>query len=131
MARLPGFAQGVVAFDVGLRFGGERQSIRRLHLLVGRLACRRSIGAARSEYASSSARQSPNASSTAVSTACLGLLLEDESQNLYHSAVAARRLLSMRCCRARKAGGSSDERRAIAQGCRLALNDRQIVARQS
>jgi hypothetical protein len=24
MARLPGFAQRVVAFDVGLRFGGER-----------------------------------------------------------------------------------------------------------
>ena len=36
MARLPGFAQRVVAFDVGLRFGGERQSIRRL--AVNRLA---------------------------------------------------------------------------------------------
>ena len=31
MARLPDFAQGVVAFDVGLRLGGERQSIGRLH----------------------------------------------------------------------------------------------------
>jgi hypothetical protein len=31
MARLPSFAQRVVALDVGLRFGGERQSIRRLH----------------------------------------------------------------------------------------------------
>ena len=44
MARLPGFAQRVVAFDVGLRFGGERQSIRRLHgWWVDRLAVDQSV----------------------------------------------------------------------------------------
>ena len=39
MARLPGFAQRVVALDVGLRLCRERQSVGRLHRRrVGRLS---------------------------------------------------------------------------------------------
>ena len=31
MARLPDFAQGIVALDVRLRFGGQHQGLRRLY----------------------------------------------------------------------------------------------------
>ena len=44
MARLPDFAQGVVALDVGLRLGDQRQSLRRpYHRRIHRLPVDQSV----------------------------------------------------------------------------------------
>src|SRR3984885_6552670 len=56
----------------------------------------------------------------------LFVMLEDESQNLDHLAVAARRL-EHTLLQSPEGRRQFDERRAIAQGSGLALNDRQIV----
>src|SRR5271168_2787308 len=53
-------------------------------------------------------------------------MLEDESQNLDHLAVAARRL-EHALLQSSEGGRQFGERRAVTQGSWLALNDRQIV----
>jgi hypothetical protein len=53
-------------------------------------------------------------------------MLEDERENLDHLAVAARRL-EHTLLQSPEGGRQFDERRAVTQGSRLALNDRQIV----
>src|SRR6202020_3584315 len=86
----PDFAQRVVAFDVGLRFGGERQSIRRLHSWwVDRLAVDQSVQHVQSMRLH---RRASLQCEFDDSEHGLLVMLEDESQNLDHLAVAARRL---------------------------------------
>src|ERR1700727_572932 len=90
MARLPGFAQRIVAFDVGLRFGGEGQSIRRLHgWWVDRLAVDQSVQHVQNMGLG---RRASLQSQFDGSEHGLLVMLEDESQNLDHLAVAAWRL---------------------------------------
>ena len=125
MARLPGFAQRVVAFDVGLRFGDERQSIRRLDdWWVDRLAVDQSVQHVqnmRLRRRASLQRQFDG------SEHGLLVVLENQGEDLDHLAVAARRL-EHALLQSSEGGREFGERRAIAQGSRLALNDRQIVA---
>ena len=90
MARLPGLAQGVVAFDVGLRLGGERQSIRRLHDgWVDWLAVNQPVQQVQNVRLG---RHAGLQSQFDGSEHSLLVMLEDESQNLDDLAVAARRL---------------------------------------
>src|ERR1700733_490480 len=121
MARLPDFAQRIVAFDVGLRFGGERQSIRRLHgWWVDRLAVDQSVQHVQNMRLR---RHASLQCEFDGSEHELLVMLEDESQNLDHLAVAARRLKHA-LLKSSEGGG---ERRAVAKGTQLALNDRQIA----
>ena len=90
MARLPGLAQRIVAFDVGLRLGGERQSMRRLHGgWVDRLAVDQPVQQVQNVRLGWRAGLQ---SQFDGSKHGLFVMLEDESQNLDHLAVAARRL---------------------------------------
>src|ERR1700734_4486873 len=121
MARLPSFAQRVVALDVGLRFGGERQSIRRLHdWWVDWLAVDQSVQQVQDMGLGRRASLQRPFDGSAHG---LLVMLEDESQNLDHLAVAARRLehALLQGPEGRREFG---ERRAVPQGSRLALNDR-------
>src|ERR1700688_4360393 len=124
MARLSGFAQRVVALDVGLWFGGERQSIRRLYgWWVDRLAVDQSLQHVQNMRLGRRAglqRQFDGGEHG------LFVMLEDESQNLDHLAVATRRL-EHALLQSPEGRRQFDERRAVAQGSGLALNDRQIV----
>src|SRR5438309_6666379 len=90
MTRLPGFAQGVVALDVGLRLCAERQGVRRLHgWWVDWLAVDQPVQQVqnmRLRWRAGLQRQFDG------SKHGLFVMLEDESQNLDHLAVAARRL---------------------------------------
>ena len=56
----------------------------------------------------------------------LFVMLENQGQNLDHLAVAARRL-EHALLQSPEGGRQFDERRAVTQGSRLALNDREIV----
>src|ERR1700677_4514520 len=90
MTRLPGFAQRVVALDVGLRFGGERRSIRRPHSWwVDRLAVDQSV---QHVQTMSLCRRASLQCQFDGSEHGLFVMLEDESENLDHLAVTARRL---------------------------------------
>ena len=104
MARLPGFAQGVVALDIGLRLGGERQGARRLHggASIGLPSTRR---CSRFRICVLVGAPASSASSTAVSTACSSCWRT--SARISTISRSPPGVLSMRCCRARKAGGSS------------------------
>src|SRR5271156_5921627 len=124
MARLPGFAQRVVAFDVGLRFGGKCQSIRRLYgWWVDRLAVDQSV-----QHVQDMGLGWRAGLQCEFDGGEHGLLvvLEDESQNLDHLAVAAGRL-EHALLQSSEGGREFGERRAVTQGSWLALNDRQIV----
>src|SRR5580704_4416251 len=124
MARLPGLAQRVVAFDVGLRFGGGRQSIRRLHgWWVDRLAVDQSVQHVQNMRLR---RHASLQCEFDGSEHGLLVMLEDESQNLDHLAVTARRLKHA-LLQSSEGRRQFDEGGAIAQGSGLALNDRQIV----
>jgi hypothetical protein len=124
MARLPDFAQGIVALDVGLRLGGQRQSLGRLYRRrvrwlpvdqavqqVQDMGLRRGAGLQRQFDGGEHG---------------LFVMLEDQGQNLDHLAVAARRL-EHALLQSPEGGRQFDERRAVTQGSRLALNDREIV----
>src|ERR1700676_948424 len=104
MARLPDFAQGIVALDVGPWFGRQRQSLGRLYRRrvrwspidqavqqVQDMGLRRGAGLQRQFDGGEHG---------------LFVMLEDQGQNLTISR-SPPGVLSMRCCRARKAGGSS------------------------
>src|ERR1700733_10437979 len=124
MARLPDFAQRIVAFDVGLRFGGERPSIRRLHgWWVDRLAVDQSVQHVQNMRLR---RHASLQCEFDGSEHGLLVMLEDESQNLDHLAVTARRLKHA-LLQSSEGRRQFDEGGAIAQGSGLALNDRQIV----
>ena len=124
MARLPGLAQRIVAFDVGLRFGGEGQSIRRLHGWgVDRLSVDQSVQHIQNMRL---ARRASLQSQFDGSENGLLVMLEDESQNLDHLAVAAWRL-EYALLQSSEGEREFGEWRAIAQGSGLALQDRQIV----
>src|SRR5271155_169168 len=124
MARLPDFAQGIVALDVGPWFGSQRQSLRRLYRRrfrwlpvdqavqqVQDMGLRRDAGLQRQFDGGEHG---------------LFVMLEDQGQNLDHLAVAARRL-EHALLQSPEGGRQFDERRAVTQGSRFALNDRQIV----
>src|SRR5271156_4983694 len=124
MARLPDFAQGIVALDVGPWFGSQRQSLRRLYRRrfrwlpvdqavqqVQDMGLRRDAGLQRQFDGGEHG---------------LFVMLEDQGQNLDHLAVAARRL-EHALLQSPEGGRQFDERRAVTQGARLALNDREIV----
>src|SRR5271170_8102123 len=124
MARLPDFAQGIVALDVGPWFGSQRQSLRRLYRRrfrwipvdqavqqVQDMGLRRDAGLQRQFDGGEHG---------------LFVMLEDQGQNLDHLAVAARRL-EHALLQSPEGGRQFDERRAVTQGSRLALNDREIV----
>src|ERR1700722_13675995 len=124
MARLPGLAQRIVAFDVGLRLGGERQSTRRLHdWWVDWLAVDEPVQQVENVGLG---RRAGLQSQFDGSEHGLFVMLEDESQNLDHLAVASRRL-EHALLQSPEGKREFGERRAIAQGSRLALQDRQIV----
>ena len=124
MARLPGLAQRIVAFDVGLRLGGERQSIRRLHdWRVDWLAVDQSVQQVQDMGLG---RRASLQRQFDGSEHGLLVMLEDESQNLDHLAVAARRL-EHALLQSSEGGREFGERRAVAECARFALNDRQIV----
>src|SRR5271170_1071722 len=124
MARLPDLAQGVVALDVGPWFGRQRQSLGRLYRRrvrwlpvdqavqqVQNMGLRRGAGLQRQFDGGEHG---------------LFVMLEDQGQNLDHLAVAARRL-EHALLQSPEGGRQFDERRAVTQGSRFALNDRQIV----
>ena len=124
MARLPGFTQGVIALDVGLRLGGQGQSLRRLcwrrvHGLavdpamkqVQDMGLRRGAGLQRQFDRGEHG---------------LFVMLENQGEDLGHPAVAAWRL-EHALLQSPEGGRQFGEGRAVAQGSRLALNDRQIV----
>src|SRR5271156_5814263 len=124
MARLPDFAQGIVALDVGPWFGSQRQSLRRLYRRrfrwlpvdqavqqVQDMGLRRDAGLQRQVDGGEHG---------------LFVMLEDQGQNLDHLAVAARRL-EHALLQSPEGGRQLDKRRAVTQGSRLALNDREIV----
>ena len=98
MTRLPGFAQRVVALDVGLRFGGQRQGLRSLYgRRIHRLAADQSVHVQNMRLGWRAGL--PIASSTAVSTACSScwrtrarILGSSPRTSLDPLAVAARRL---------------------------------------
>src|SRR3984957_8782540 len=124
MARLPGLAQRIVAFDIGLGLGGERQSIRRLYDgWVDWLAVNQPVQQVQDVRLG---RRAGLQSQFDGSEHGLLVMLEDESQNLDHLAVAARRL-EHALLQSPEGKREFGERRAIAQGSRLALQDRQIV----
>ena len=106
MARLPDFAQCIVAFDVGLRLGGERQSIGRLYgWWVDRLAVDQSVQHVQDMRLGWGACLQCEFDGSEHG---LLVVLEDKSQNLDDLALPwPPGVLSMRCCRVRKAGGSS------------------------
>ncbi len=118
MARLPDFAQGDVALNVGLRFGGERQGARRLHgWWVDRLAVdqpAQHIQNMRLGWRASLQRQFDGGEYG------LFVMLENQGQNLDHLAVAARRL-EHALLQSPEGGRELGEGRAIAQGSGLAL----------
>src|SRR5580704_10426197 len=124
MARLSDLAQGVVAPDVGLRLGGQRQGVRRLYswwvdwLSVDQAV--QQVQDVRLGRRASLQRQFNGGEHGLL------VMLEDERQNLDHLAVAARRLehALLQGSEGRRQLG---EGRPVTQGSRLALNDRQIV----
>src|SRR6478752_740475 len=124
MTRLPDFAQRVVALDVGLRFGGEHQSIRRLHSWwVDRLAVDQAVQQVqnmRLGWRAGLQRQFDG------SEHGLLVMLENQREDLDHLAIATGRLehTLLQSPEGRREFG---ERRAVAEGARFALNDRQIV----
>src|ERR1700720_1032109 len=124
MTRLPGFAQGVVALDVSLRFVRQSQSLRRLYRRrVNRLAVDQAVQQVQNMRLRWRAGLQ---SQFDGSEHGLLVMLKNESQNLDHLAVAARRLehTLLQSPEGRREFG---ERRAVTQGSGLALNDRQIV----
>src|ERR1700729_4285035 len=124
MARLPGLAQRIVAFDVGLRLGGERQSIRRLYDgWVDWLAVNQPVQQVQDVRLG---RRAGLQSQFDGSEHGLLVMLEDESQNLDHLAVAARRLEDA-VLQSPEGKREFGERRAVAEWAWFALNDRQIV----
>src|SRR6202041_2725738 len=124
MTRLPGFAQRVVALDVSLRFVRQSQSLRRLYRRrVHRLSVDQAVQQVqnmRLRWRAGLQRQFDGGEHGLL------VMLENQGEDLDHLAVAARRLehaLLQSPERRRQFG----EGRAVAQGSRLALNDRQIV----
>src|ERR1700721_3435188 len=123
MGRLPGFAQRVVALDVGLRLCGERQGVGRLHgWWVDRLAVDQPVQHVQNMRLR---RHASLQCEFDGSEHGLLVMLEDESQNLDHLAVAARRLKHA-LLQSSEGGREFGERRAVTEGARFALNDSQI-----
>ena len=124
MARLADFAQGIVALDVSLRFGGERQSIRRLYgRWVDRLAVDQSVQHVQNMRLGRRASLQRQFDGGEYG---LFVMLENQGQNLDHLAVAAWRL-EHALLQSPEGWRQFGERRAIAECARFALNDRQIV----
>ena len=124
MARLPGFTKGVVSPDVGLRLGRERQGVGRIDgQRVDWLAVDQPVQQVEDVRLGRHASLQRQFHGSQYS---LLVMLKNESQNLDHLAVAARRLehALLQSAESRRQFG---ERRAVAQGSRFALNDRQIV----
>ena len=90
MTRLPGFAQGVVALDVSLRFVRQSQSLRRLYRRrVHRLSVDQAVQQVQDMGLGRRAglqRQFDGGEHG------LFVMLEDQGEDLDHLAVAARRL---------------------------------------
>src|ERR1700678_1184825 len=124
MTRLPEAAQSVVALDIGLRLGGERQSLGRLYRRrIRRLPVDQSVQQVQDMRLGRRAglqRQFDGGKHG------LFVMLEDQGQNLDHLAVPARRL-EHALLQSPEGGRQFNERRAVTQSSRLALNDRQIV----
>ena len=124
MARLPGFTKVVVSPDVGLRLGRERQGVGRIDgQRVDWLAVDQPVQQVEDVRLGRHASLQRQFHGSQYS---LLVMLKNESQNLDHLAVAARRLehALLQSAESRRQLG---ERRAVAQGSRFALNDRQIV----
>src|ERR1700679_4174002 len=124
MTRLPEAAQSVVALDVGLRLGGQRQSLGRLYRRrISRLPVDQAVQQVQDMRLGRRAgfqRQFDGGEHG------LFVMLEDQGQDLDHLAVTARRF-EHALLQSPEGGRQFDERRAIAQGSRLALNDREIM----
>jgi hypothetical protein len=124
MTRLPGFAQRVVALDVSLRFVRQGQRLRRLY--------RRRVHWLPVDQAMQQVQNMRLGRDASLQRQFDGgehglfVVLENESQDLDHLAVAAWRLKHalLQSPEGRRQLG---EGRAIAQGSGLALNDRQIM----
>jgi hypothetical protein len=124
MARLPGFAQRVVALDASLRFVRQSQSLRRLYRRrVHRLSVNQAVQQVqnmRLRWRAGLQRQFDG------SEHGLLVVLENQGEDLDHLAVAARRL-EHALLQSSEGGREFCERRAVAECARFALNDRQIV----
>src|SRR3984957_19460639 len=124
MARLPDFAQGIVALDVGPGFGRQRQSLGRLY--------RRRVRWLPVDQAVQQVQDMGLGRDAGLQRQFDGgkhglfVMLEDQGQDLDHLAVAARRL-EHALLQSPEGGRQFDERRAVTQGSRLALNNREIV----
>src|ERR1700734_2362874 len=124
MTRLPGFAQRVVALDVSLRFVRQSQSLRRLYRRrVHRLSVDQAVQQVqnmRLRWRASLQRQFDGGEHGLL------VMLKNESQNLDHLAVAARRLehALLQSPEGRRQFG---EWGAITERPRFALNDGQVV----
>src|SRR5271170_7365491 len=104
MTRLPDFAQGVVSLDIGPGFGGERQGVRRLYgWWVDWLSVDQPVQHIQNMGLG---RRASLQCQFDGGEHGLFVMLENQSQDLDHLSVVPG-VLSMRCCRARKAGGSS------------------------
>src|ERR1700759_5187230 len=116
MARLPSLAQPIVAFDVGLWFGGEGQSIRRLH---GWWVHRLSVDQAVQQVQNMRLRWRAGLQRP-FDGGEHGLLvvLENQGEDLDHLAVAAWRL-EHALLQSSEGEREFGEWRAIAQGSRL------------
>src|SRR6185437_1959253 len=124
MARLPGFTKGVVSPDVGLRLGRKREGVRRIDgQRVDWLAVDQPVQQVEDVRLGRRASLQRQLHGSQYS---LLVMLKNESQNLDHLAVAARRL-EHALLQSAEGRRHLSERRAVAQGSRFALNDRQIV----
>src|SRR5580698_9818429 len=124
MARLPDFAQGVVALDVRLRLGGQRQSLRRLyHRRVRWLSVDQAVQQVQDMGLRRGAglqRQFDGGEHGLL------VMLKNQGEDLDHLSVAARRL-EHALLQSSEGGRQFGERRAVAECAWFALNDRQIV----
>src|ERR1700735_654019 len=124
MARLPDFAQGVVALDVRLRLGGRRQSLR---LVYHRRVRWLSVDQAVQQVQDMGLRRGAGLQRQFDGGEHgLFVMLEDPGEDLDPLAVAARRV-SASLLQSPEGGRQFDESRAVTQGSRLAWNDRKIV----
>src|SRR5271156_1204397 len=124
MTRLPGPAQSVVAFNVGLWLGGQGQSLRRLYRRrVHGLSVDQPVEQVQNMRLGRRASLQRQFDGREHS---LLVVLENQGQNLDHLAVAAWRLehALLQSLEGRRKFG---EGRAVTQGSGLALYDRQIM----
>src|SRR5471030_1371489 len=120
MTRLPGPAQRVVALDVGLWLGGQGQSLRRFY--------RRRVHGLSVDQPVKQVQDMRLGRRTSLQRQFDGrehgllVMLEDQSQNLDHLAVAARRL-EHALLQSPERRWQLHEGRAVAKGSGLALDD--------